>query len=150
MQQGIISELTSKDDKYAWEFAERIISESQKTDMWYEYFDDFAVLLNHPSSLVRNRELLILAANAKWDIENRFAYILSSFLTHITDEKPITSRQCIKALIQVGKSKPQYIPTILSAFHSADLSKYKESMCSLIKKDIEDAEEALAALMHKE
>jgi len=116
MQQGVISELTSKDDKYAWEFTERIISESQKTDMWYEYFDDFAALLNHPSSLVRNRVIYILAANTKWDVENRFASILSSFLAHITDEKPITSRQCIKALMQAGKSKPQYIPTILSAF----------------------------------
>ncbi len=150
MQQGVISELTSKDDKYAWEFAEKIISESQKTDMWYEYFDDFAALLNHPNSLVRNRVLYILAANAKWDVENRFASILSDFLTHITDEKPITSRQCIKALVQVGKSKSQYIPTILSAFHSADLSRYKESMRSLIKKDITDAEEALTALIYKD
>lgn len=46
--QEIIAKLTVKDDKYASAVAERIISESQDTDEWYEYFEDFASLLNHP------------------------------------------------------------------------------------------------------
>ena len=53
--QDIISKLTVKDDKYACAIADRIISESRDTDEWYEYFDAFASLLNHPKSLVRNR-----------------------------------------------------------------------------------------------
>ena len=60
--QDIIAKLTSKDDKYACAVAEKIISESQDTDEWYEYFDTFVSLLNHPKSLVRNRVLYILAA----------------------------------------------------------------------------------------
>ena len=141
--QDIIAKLTSKDDKYACAVAEKIISESQDTDEWYEYFDTFASLLNHPKSLVRNRVLYILAANAQWDDENRFDTILEEYLAHITDEKPITARQCIKALVQVGIAKPQYIPRILSYFHSADLSKYKDSMHSLIEKDMEETERLL-------
>ena len=90
--QDIISKLTAKDDKYACAIADRIISESRDTDEWYEYFDAFASLLNHPKSLVRNRVLHILAVNAQWDDENRFAAILPEFLSHITDEKPITAR----------------------------------------------------------
>lgn len=143
--QDIIAKLTSKDDKYACAFADKIISESQETDEWYEYFDEFASVLNHSKSLVRNRAIYILAANAQWDNENRFDSFISDFLTHITDEKPIIARQCIKALVQVGKSKPQYIPMILSALHSADLSKYKGSMRPLIEKDISDTEQALTA-----
>ena len=143
MQQDIVAKLTSKDDKYACAIADKIISESQETDVWYEYFDEFTALLSHPKSLVRNRVIYILAANAQWDDENRFDSIISNFLTHITDEKPITARQCIKALVQVGKSKPHYIPMILSALHSADLSKYKDSMRPLIEKDISDTEQAL-------
>ena len=114
MRENIVSELTAKDDKYACAFADKIISESQETDEWYEYFDDFVSLLDHPKSLVRNRILYILAANAQWDEENRFDSIISDFLTHITDEKPITARQCVKALAQIGLAKPQYIPKILS------------------------------------
>ena len=141
--QDIIAKLTAKDDKYACAIADKIISESQDTDEWYEYFDTFASLLNHPKSLVRNRVLYILAANAQWDDENRFDTILDNYLAHITDEKPITARQCIKALVQVGMAKPQYIPRILSCFHDADLSKYKESMRPLIEKDMKETERLL-------
>ncbi len=141
--QDIIAKLTTKDDKYACAIADKIISESQDTDEWYEYFDAFASLLNHPKSLVRNRVLYILAANAQWDDENRFDAILEDYLAHITDEKPITARQCIKTLVQVGMAKPQYIPRILSCFHDADLSKYKDSMRPMIEKDMEETERLL-------
>ena len=141
--QDIIAKLTAKDDKYACAIADKIISKSQDTDEWYEYFGVFASLLNHPKSLVRNRVLNILAANAQWDDENRFDAILEDYLAHITDEKPITARQCIKALVQVGIAKPQYIPRILSCFHDADLSKYKDSMRPLIEKDMEETERLL-------
>lgn len=135
-KEDIIEQLIDKDDKHACAFADKIILESQKTDQWYLYFNEFASLLEYPKSLVRNRILYILAANAKWDEENRFDSIISDFLTHITDDKPITARQCIKALRQVGISKPQYIPDILSSLQNADLSKYKDSMRPLIEKDI--------------
>ena len=78
--QEIIAKLIVKDDKYTSAVAERIISESQDTDKWYECFDDFASLLNHPKSLVRNRVLYILAANAQWDDENRFDAIFDDYL----------------------------------------------------------------------
>lgn len=143
LRENIMARLTSKDDKAACAFADAIRSESQETDAWYEYLDVFAELLNHPKSLVRNRALYILAANAQWDAENRFDSVLPDFLAHITDEKPITARQCIKALAQVGQAKPQYIPRILSALHDADLSKYKDSMRPLIEKDMAETERIL-------
>ena len=141
--QKIIAQLTAKDDKLACAIADKIIAESRDTDIWYEYVDAFAALLSHPKSLVRNRVLHILAANAQWDDENRFDAILPEFLAHVTDEKPITARQCIKALTQVGLEKPQYVPQILACFHNADLSKYKDSMRPLIEKDMAETEKAL-------
>lgn len=93
--------------------------------------------------VVRNRVLYILAANAQWDEENHFDAIISEFLTHIADEKPITARQCVKALAQVGRAKPQYIPRILSCLNRADLSRHRESMCPLIEKDIAEIEKIL-------
>ncbi|MBQ7890277.1 MAG: hypothetical protein IJ356_11010 [Erysipelotrichaceae bacterium] len=143
--QDIIAKLTAKDDKYACAIANKIITESQDTDEWYEYFDEFASLLNHPKSLVRNRVLYILATNAQWDNENRFDAIISEYLAHVTDDKPITARQCIKALAQIGVAKPQYIPRILLCLHEADLSKYKDSMRPLIEKDMAETERILTA-----
>ena len=144
MYENLIANLTSKDDKFACAIADKIISESHDTDEWYEYFDSFASLLNHPKSLVRNRALNTLAANAQWDDENRFDAIISDYLAHVTDEKPITARQCIKALAQVGVAKPQYIPRILLCLREADLSKYKDSMRPLIEKDMEETERLLS------
>ena len=141
----IITKLIAKDDKYACAIADKIISESRDTDKWYEYFDEFASLLNHPKSLVRNRVLYILATNAQWDNENRFDAIISEYLAHVTDDKPITARQCIKALAQIGVAKPQYIPRILLCLHEADLSKYKDSMRPLIEKDMAETEKILIA-----
>lgn len=143
MKSNIITMLTSKDNKCACSCAEKIISESHETDVWYDCFEEFSSLLNHPKSLVRNRALNIIAANAQWDSENKFDLIMTEYLSHITDEKPITARQCIKALKQVGQAKAQYIPRILEALHDADLSGYKDSMRPLIEKDILETIEGL-------
>ncbi len=137
-QENVIAELTSQNDKYACALADKIVSESQETDEWYEYFDSFATLLSYPKSLVRNRAFSILAANVQWDDEDRFDNYVSEYLSHVTDEKPISARQCIKSLEQIGRDKPKYIPAILEALEHADLSKYKDSMRPLIEKDIEE------------
>ena len=143
MKPNIITVLAASDDKYACAFADKIISESRETDEWYALFEEVASLLNHPKSLVRNRALTILAANAQWDDENRFDAVIEDYLSHITDEKPITARQCIKSLAQIGQAKPQYVPMILTALRSADLLKYKDSMRPLIEKDIQSTMEVL-------
>lgn len=79
--------------------------------------------------------------------DDKYACALADkiILAHITDEKPITARQCIKALAQVGSVKPQYIPVISSCLRSADLSKYKDSMRPLIEKDIAKMEKKLTS-----
>ena len=136
MYEDLLENLTSKKDGEACALAERIVTESRESDRWYPCMDAVASLLSHPKSLVRNRALHILAANVRWDREGRFDRILPEYLTHITDEKPITARQCIQALAEVGLSSPRYIPGILQALEQADLSGYKDSMRPLIEKDI--------------
>lgn len=137
MEENITVKLTVKDDKYACALTERIIAESMESDIWYPNFNDFASILDHPKSLVRNRAIGLIAANIRWDENDLLEAILPDYLSHITDEKPITARQCIKALAQIGQAKPKYIPLILSSLQNADLSKYKDSMRPLIEKDIE-------------
>ena len=143
MKEEILAGLTDKNDKAACALAERIVAESRETNAWYAYLDDFAALLGHTKSYVRNRALHILAANARWDVENRMDAILPGFLSHITDDKPITARQCIQALAELGAAKPQYIPGILQSLESVDLSKYKGSMRPLIERDIAETAAAL-------
>ena len=143
MKEEILAGLTDKNDKAACALAERIVAESRETNAWYAYLDDFAALLEHSKSYVRNRALHILAANARWDEENRMGAVLPGFLSHITDDKPITARQCVQALTELGAAKPQYIPEILQSLESVDLSKYKGSMRPLIERDIAETSDAL-------
>lgn len=145
MNGDVRAALTAKNDVYACAFADKIAAESQLTDAWYGCFDEFAALLEHPKSLVRNRAMALLAANVQWDEENRFDDVLPQFLAHITDEKPITARQCVKSLTRVALARPRYIPAIREAMSRADLSKYKDSMRPLIEKDIAAALQTLTA-----
>ena len=131
-----ITRLTGKDAKDAYAFTQQIVEESRTSDAWYPCFDRFAELLRHKNSLIRNRAIAILAANARWDREGKFDALLDEFLSHVTDVKPITTRQCVAALPEVAEAKPELIPRIQAALKQADLSGYPDSMQPLILKDI--------------
>lgn len=128
--------LTDKDAVAACAFADQIVCESRESDGWYPYFDEAIVLLGHKNSLVRNRAIEILAANARWDTICKLDAAIEQFLTHVTDEKPITARQCIKALPEIAAVKPRLTPKIKAALEHADLTHYRDSMRPLILKDI--------------
>ena len=144
--EGLIAQLTNKDAGAACAFADRIVHESRECHCWYLFFDEIVALLRHKNSLVRNRAISILASNARWDTENRYNAMMDAFLSHITDEKPITARQCIKALPEIASAKPNLIPRIRAALEHADLTGYRDSMQPLILKDIVCALQAIAAL----
>lgn len=131
-----VTRLTGKDAKDAYAFTRQITAESRESDAWYPCFDQFAALLHHKNSLVRNRAISILAANARWDTDGKFDALLDEFLSHVTDVKPITARQCIAALPEVAEVKSELIPKIRSALQQADLSGYSDSMQPLVLKDI--------------
>lgn len=136
MKEEIIAGLTARDDRAACALADQIVAQSWQTDVWYDCIEEFAKLLSHPKSLVRNRALSLLAANARWDAQHRLDAILPSILAHITDKKPITARKCIQALAQLGTAQPKYIPDICNALQHAELSQYRDSMRPLIQRDI--------------
>ncbi len=145
-----IAGLTGKDAKAAYAFAQQIVTESHASNAWYPCFDQFVVLLRHKNSLVRNRAIFILSANARWDVEGRFGILIDEFLTHVTDVKPITARQCVAALPEIAQAKPELIPKIRAALEQADLSGYSDSMQPLILKDIVATLKKIEALEHQE
>lgn len=146
MNDDFITILTGRDDKLACRLAETIARESEESSAWYAQLDAFAGLLEHPKSLVRNRALMLIAANARWDGEGRLDALLPEMLALLHDEKPITVRQCVKALAQIARAQPRYAARILSALRSADVSRYRDSMRPLIARDIMQAAEMLNGL----
>ena len=127
--------LTGKDAKDAYAFARQVTEESRASDAWYPCFDRFAALLPHKNSLVRNRAISILAANARWDREGKFNALLDDFLSHVTDVKPITARQCVQNLSHIVAARPALVPKIRTALEDADFSVYPDSMAPLLEKD---------------
>ena len=115
----------------------------QATSHFKKTMEIYETVFEFEPDIIETKKQELLGTYAQWDNENRFDAIISDYLSHVTDEKPITARQCIKALAQVGVAKPQYIPRILLCLHEADLSKYKDSMRPLIKKDMAETERIL-------
>ena len=140
----LLARLTDKDATAACAYAQAAAAQSRESDQFYPYLNDFASLLHHPNSLVRNRAISLLAANARWDSKDRYDDLISEFLCHITDEKPITARQCMQALPEIAAAKPDLIPRIRAALEQANFSSFRESMRPLLLKDRANALQQLA------
>lgn len=94
-------------------------------------------MLENVNSYIRTRGIVLIAANAQWDNDYKIDEVIDKYLLHITDDKPITARHCIKVLPIVAKYKPDLKQDILNALYRANPARYKESMQSLVVKDIQ-------------
>lgn len=135
----LINSLFDKNNTVACGAMKTLDEFSEQSDEVYRYMDTFTEMLKSGNSYVRNRGLILIAANAKWDMDFKIDEIIDDYLKHITDPKPITARQCIASLPKIAKSKPDLRADILKALKSADVSHYPDSMRSLVFKDIQNA-----------
>ena len=135
----LVSGLLDNNDKAAYKCLKELMSVSEQDNRVYQYFDTIADMINSENSYVRTRGLLLISANAKWDIDYKIDEIIDSYLQHIMDVKPITARQCIKALPNIAKYKPDLAADIVSALHKANPQRYADSMQSLVYGDIRTA-----------
>ena len=138
-----VNGLYNKDDKAAYQCLKALILASEQDNRVYQFFDTFADMLDSDNSYIRTRGLLLISANARWDTDYKIDEIIDKYLSHIVDDKPITARQCIKALPNIAKYKPDLIDDILSALKKADPQRYADSMQSLIHNDIRVALKAI-------
>lgn len=134
---NLVDGLINSDDKNAYQCLKLLEKESSQSNAVYSFFDVFADMLNSANSYIRTRGIVLIAANAQWDVDYKIDEIIDNYLLHITDDKPITARQCIKALSIIAKCKPDLRQDIVNALHRANVSRYKESMQSLVLKDIQ-------------
>ena len=135
--QDLVDGLMNSYDNQAYQCLKQLKDKSSHSAEVYEFFDTFAEMLSNTNSYIRTRGIVLIAANAKWDVDYKIDEIIDEYLKHIVDDKPITARQCIKALPSIVKYKPDLKNDIENALHRANPSRYKESMQSLIFKDIQ-------------
>lgn len=130
-----LSALTSPDTKAAYEKLKAMISESQKSNIYYCMFDAFLDLVSSEKSYERVRGFKLCCAQAKWDTEGRLEESLPDLMKLLSDEKPTAVRQALSALLYVLKERPELRPLIVRYVEDMDLSGYKDSMRPLIEKD---------------
>lgn len=135
----LVGQLFSKDNNAAYGALQALCAASAESDAVYPYFDRFAGMLCGGNSYIRTRGLILIAANARWDAENKLEGALPDCLALILDEKPIASRQCVKALPEIARQKPALRAKIRDALGRADTSRYTDTMRPLIDKDIRAA-----------
>lgn len=131
--------LLNKNNNIAYNAMKELQQESEQSNALYFCIDKFIDMIDNKNSYVRIRGLVLIASNAKWDIDFKIDEIIDKYLQHITDVKPITARQCIKMLPTIAKFKSDLRQDIIVALQKADISFYADSMRSLIDKDIQEA-----------
>lgn len=130
----LVNGLRNQDHNYAYQCLKQLEEECGRSD---------TEMLHEPNSYVRTRGIILIAANAKWDKDNRIDEIIDEVLMHVMDEKPVTARQCIKVLPQIATYKHHLAECIIDALETANPQRHKSSMQTLICKDIQNALESI-------
>ena len=139
----MLEALQDRDDKKAYAFSKEIRETSAVSDAYYSYFEDFASLLTAKSSYVRSRGFALCCAQARWDTEGKLQNSLPAMVTLLYDEKPTVVRQCLAALHEVVLFRPELSGKLCEAVKKIDLTRYKNTMAPLIKKDADALLKAL-------
>lgn len=138
--------LRSSNNREAYRALQSLQETSDSDEAVYAHIDSFIEMMRDSNSYVRTRGLTLIACNAKWDEAGKIDGIIDEYLNHVTDDKPITARQCIKSLPKLAEAKPHLMPRIVSSLRHADTSAYADSMRSLVQNDIRDTLLALDSM----
>ena len=139
----ILHQLTQKDNSLAYAFLQELTAQSESSDAYYPYLDDFLSLLTDKSAFRRYRGFAAVCAQAKWDADGRINAALPQLLALLRDEKPSVIRQCLTLLPALAADKPELRPALIAAVKSMDVSGYRDSMQPLILQDMAAALEKM-------
>ena len=120
-----------------WRKFQEIESSIDESKLLYKYFDDIKKMLFNEKSYIKMRGFRIICKLSKWDKDNKINNIIDSLLQVLDDEKPTIVRQCLSSLNNLLLYKIDLSEKVENKLKKLDLSKYKDTMKPLIKKDID-------------
>lgn len=133
----IITGLQSKNNSEAYQLLQMLEERSEESNELYGSFEDFMDLLNSKSAFVQVRGFRLVCAQARWDTEGKLEKNLDTLFAALCAAKPTAVRQCLAALQNVLRRRPELAGEIISRLDGVDLSRYKDTMRPLIEKDIQ-------------
>ncbi|MGI6450593.1 MAG: hypothetical protein ACOX3R_09970 [Desulfitobacteriia bacterium] len=132
----LVKWLEAKDDQVRYHSFLVLKYRSDETKDVYPYWDLFRDKLASANSYQRSLGAMLIAANAKWDQENKINTAIADYLKLLTDEKPITVRQSIQSLALIIPYKPHLEDLIAEELMALDMQSVKATMRKLILFDI--------------
>lgn len=128
--------LSEKDDTLRYHSLLLLQYRSEKSGDVYPYWDTFCEKLKSANSYQRSIGLMLIAANVKWDVENKIDYIIDEYFSLLHDEKPITVRQCIQSLKSIVPYKKHLHMKVAGRLMAVDITEVKTTMQKLVLTDI--------------
>lgn len=109
----------------------------EKPELFYQYWNDFALLLDHKNSYHRDIGLTIIGNLTKVDQDNLFSSIYQKYIRHFNDDKFMTAQCFVQNLKKVLKNKTKYTGEIVDLLLEVDnRCSYPEKQIELMKSDI--------------
>lgn len=132
-----IKNLYNEDNNSAYKTLLELEFITTESNELYNYFNEFLKMLNNEKTFIRVRGFRLICSLAKWDNENKINKNIDIILKELEDEKGTSVRQCLEKLNLILMHKIELTDIIENKVRNLELSKYKESMQFLIKKDID-------------
>lgn len=132
-----IKNLYNEDNNSAYKTLLELEIITTESNELYNYFNEFLNMLNNEKTFIRVRGFRLMCSLAKWDNENKINKNINIILKELEDEKGTSVRQCLEKLNLILIHKIELTDIIENKVRNLELSKYKESMQFLIKKDID-------------
>ena len=133
----LLSTMTAKDTKQAYGALLELERLSEETDDLYPFTERFADMVSDRAWAVRCRSFRLFCKQARWDDDGIIDCCLDRALVILEDEKPTAVRQALAALLDMVPYKRELRPVIRARVEAMDLSRCKDSMEPLIRKDIQ-------------
>lgn len=134
---SLIAQLYVKEDLIAYRALLELEEISDRSERLYPYLEQFVKMLESDRSYVRVRGFRLLSKQAKWDEQEKIASCIDQMLSLLDREKASALRQYLQALVEIVHAKPSLSMTVRKKVLSLDLTQYKDSVRSLIEKDIQ-------------
>ena len=132
-----IENLYNEDNNSAYKTLLELETVTTESNELYSYFNDLLKMLNNEKTFIRVRGYRLICCLAKWDNENKINKNIDVILNELEDEKGTSVRQCLEKLNLILMYKVELTEVIEDKIRNLDVTKYKESMRGLIKKDID-------------
>ncbi|WP_434799388.1 hypothetical protein [Terrisporobacter vanillatitrophus] len=133
----MVSKLDSKDTSQAFEVLKELEKASDNSNLLYPYIYKFMKMIYSEKYVIRVRGFRLFCKQARWDIDNIINKNINDVLIILDDDKPTAVRQALAALQDVVIYKKELRDTIKERVLTIDYYRYKDTMHSLILKDIE-------------